>query len=98
MLTKYVECHDFPANGVRIQRGFEPKGLGHDPSLKVTFKFPFEGLPTVTVTPVWENTGNEVPHVETLGEVAEDHFICWSNNAADQFGIMWIAIGKIPGP
>jgi hypothetical protein len=81
---------------VRIQRGFEPKRGGSGQDLHVSFEVPFEGLPTVTVTTVWENYTGEVGHVEFITQLTESGFVCTSRNAADGFGIMWIAVGVVP--
>ena len=63
----------------------------------VNFARRFHDPPTVVITPFWEDAGREVGHAETIGRVTTEGFVLYSNNAAPNYYVSWIAIGYIGG-
>ena len=53
----------------------------------------FTSAPSVSLTPYWRNSGNEVGHVETITQVDHDSCTFISGNHADtDYYVRWIAI------
>jgi hypothetical protein len=72
-------------------------GTAHKPkvgALTVTFKEKFADPPAVLLTPFWDGDGREVSHVETLEKVTHGEFKLVSDNAADNYYVSWVAIGR----
>ncbi len=63
-------------------------------SLTVKFKNRFDDPPVVQLTPFWDGQGAEVGHVETLEQVTHGEFKLVSGNAADNYFVSWVAIGR----
>lgn len=69
---------------------------------RITFARPFIAPPRVVLTPCWENARwedgpREVRHAETIGEVTEDHCLLFSDNAASDYLVSWMAVGYARG-
>jgi len=64
---------------------------------RIDYARPFDVPPRVVVTPFWEGGRSEVNHAETLGHVGADHFVVFSNNAAPNYYVSWLAIGYARG-
>lgn len=63
----------------------------------IPFARRFDTPPRVVVTPFWEEAGREVGHAETIDRVTEDEFVLFSNNAAPNYFVSWIAVGYARG-
>lgn len=63
----------------------------------IPFARRFDTPPRVVVTPFWEEAGREVGHAETIDRVTEDDFVLFSNNAASNYFVSWIAVGYARG-
>jgi hypothetical protein len=62
--------------------------------LVVKFKSRFAEPPAVLLTPYYDGTGREVTHVETLVRVDDSEFELISANAAEEYSVSWVAIGR----
>jgi hypothetical protein len=64
---------------------------------RIDFARPFDDPPTVVITPLWEtaweDARREVGHAETIGRVAREGFVLYSNNGGADYYVSWIAIG-----
>ena len=63
----------------------------------VEFARPFAGAPNVVISPFWDGQRAEVGHAETLERVQPTHFTVTSNNAASNYFVCWLALGRAPG-
>jgi len=63
-------------------------------SLTVRFPTPFDEIPVVVVSPVWENARRGVGHAETIDSVTRESFTVFSSNAAGNYFVSWMAAGK----
>jgi len=63
-------------------------------ALTVKFKNRFADPPAVLLTPFWEGQGEQVTNWETLDRVGRDEFRLVSNNAAENYFVSWVAIGR----
>lgn len=73
-----------------IQYGYARKAAVRG---RVDFARAFHDPPTVVVTPVWEGSGREVGHAETIDRVSNEGFMLYSNNRAANYYVSWIAVG-----
>ena len=64
---------------------------------RIPFARRFDTPPRVVITPFWEEARREVGHAETIGSVTEDEFALFSNNAASNYFVSWIAVGYLRG-
>jgi len=62
--------------------------------IEVNFGYTFKEPPLVFLTPEWPAGG--VGYVETVMSVDTDKFRLSSNNAAGNYHVNWLAIGKKP--
>ena len=72
-------------------------GMAHKPkegSITVSFKVRFADPPAVLLTPHWAGEGKEVAYVETLEKVTHSEFKLVSTNAAENYFVSWVAIGR----
>jgi hypothetical protein len=58
---------------------------------------PFAAAPFVTISPFWNGAGGAVGSIDTITDIQPDAFTVTSQNAAQNFYIDWIAVGK-PAP
>ena len=63
----------------------------------IPFARRFDTPPRVVVTPFWEEAGRAVGDTETIDRVTEDDFVLFSNNAASNYFVSWIAVGYARG-
>jgi len=76
-----------------LQYGIAPKTAA---SQSVAFATPFGAPPNVVISPFWDGQNAEVGHAETLERVAADRFELISNNAAGNYFVCWVALGRAP--
>jgi len=61
----------------------------------ITFPNPFKNVPTVVVTPHWENAHNQVDHIDTVDSITLTNFVVHSKNyAPNNYFVQWIAISN----
>jgi hypothetical protein len=63
----------------------------------IAFTRPFSAPPSVVVTPAWEGANREVSHAETIGQITRTGFRLYSDNAASNYFVSWIAVGYLRG-
>jgi hypothetical protein len=84
--------HEGRGDAVHVEWGIVNKpNVG---ALTVTFKNKFADPPVVLLTPYWDGQGAEVGHVETLEKVTHSEFKLVSDNAAENYYVSWVAIGR----
>ena len=75
-----------------IQSGIVNKHQGG--IMEVRFPKPFSnGVPTVVISPNWQNQGQQVTNIETIYSVTNTYFNIISGNCGDNYYVSWIAIG-----
>jgi len=62
-------------------------------TVRVVFNNPFVDIPNVVLTPHWENAGH-VGFIETLTVVRPDYFEFTSPNAAGNYYVQWMSLGR----
>jgi hypothetical protein len=63
-------------------------------ALTVKFKARFADPPVVVLTPYWEGQNSGVGFIETLDKVTHSEFTLVSGNAAENYFVSWLAIGR----
>jgi len=84
--------HDAPAADLHVEWGIHHKTKVGEFAVK--FERGFADRPAVQLTPFWHSSGSGVSYVETLVHVDEKEFKGISENAADNYFVMWLAIGR----
>ena len=84
--------HEAGGSDVHIEWGIVNKAKGGE--YKVKFRKEFAELPTVQLTPWWHDQNSQVSYIETLVEVTHHEFRAISDNAAENYFVSWLAIGK----
>jgi hypothetical protein len=74
-----------------VETGRGAETISFDLGPGVLFEYP----PLVLVTPRWEGENSEVGHSETIDTVQNDGFTVVSGNAAGNYYVNWIAIGRL---
>ena len=77
---------------LHIEYGMIRKPNGGEYTVK--FKREFSGPPTVLLTPYWHDQGSQVSYIETLVHVSHREFRGVSDNAAENYYVSWVAIGR----
>jgi hypothetical protein len=63
-------------------------------ALTISFGHEFAAPPFVTISPFWNGSSGAVGSIDTITNIQPDEFTVTSQNAASNFFIDWIAIGK----
>jgi hypothetical protein len=63
-------------------------------ALEIQFRQPFASTPVVVVSPFWNGSGQGVGYIETVTSINEHAFVVNSSNAASNYYVTWIAIGR----
>jgi hypothetical protein len=84
--------HAAPAADLHVEWGIHHKPK--EGEYTVRFEKGFSERPAVLLTPYWHDQGAEVGRIETLVHVDEKEFRGVSANAAENYFVMWLAIGR----
>jgi hypothetical protein len=84
--------HDDKGSDLHVEWGLVHKPKGGE--YRVKFRKAFAGPPAVVLTPWWDNQGGQVSFIETLVHVDHDEFRAISDNAAENYYVSWVAIGR----
>jgi hypothetical protein len=61
---------------------------------EIQFRQPFASPPVVVISPFWNGSGAGVGSIETITSINENAFVVNSSNAASNYYVTWIAIGR----
>jgi hypothetical protein len=84
--------HEGKGDEIHIEWGIVRKAKAG--ALTVEFKRRFADPPVVILTPFWDGQGDGVGFIETLDHVSHGEFRLVSGNAADNYFVSWVAIGR----
>jgi hypothetical protein len=63
--------------------------------ITINFQSLFTEIPTVCISPYWENQSGSVPNVPTIIAITNESFtVSSANAAAGNYFVNWIAIGS----
>jgi hypothetical protein len=91
-MTAETYHHEARASDLHVEWGLAPKA--NDGGYEVKFKRAFAEPPAVLLTPYWEGQGAAVGFIETLDKVSRHGFKAISGNAAENYYVSWVAIGR----
>jgi hypothetical protein len=84
--------HEAEGSEVHVEWGIVNKPKAGE--YMVRFRKGFSERPAVLLTPLFYDDGRQVGAIETLIHVGEKEFRAVSDNAADNYFVSWLAIGK----
>jgi hypothetical protein len=61
---------------------------------EIQFRQPFASPPVVVISPFWNGSGGGVGYIETITSINENAFVVNSSNAATNYYVTWIAVGR----
>jgi hypothetical protein len=64
-------------------------------SIFIPFGVTFKQTPVVTVTPTWLGSDHSVSSIETVIDLAPDHFTGLSGSGGTNFYVSWMAVGVL---
>jgi len=63
-------------------------------ALEIQFRQPFASPPVVLISPFWNGSDRGVGYIETITSINENAFVVNSSNAATNYYVTWIAVGR----
>jgi len=61
---------------------------------EIQFRQPFASPPVVVISPFWNGSTGGVGYIETITSINENAFVVNSSNAATNYYVTWIAVGR----
>jgi hypothetical protein len=62
--------------------------------LTINFPTPFSAIPTVVISPYWQNAGLQSGNIDTIDTISPASFTIASQNASPVYFVTWIAVGE----